>query len=84
MVERPQPEARTNDLDVGEDRRRLREEDGSLETLSPVDVLRWSSPVPRRLRGASEAELGCLDMSSPGPVGGPAWMIRRSQQCSIT
>ena len=28
-VERPEPGARTNDLDVGEDQRRLREGDGS-------------------------------------------------------
>ena len=39
--------ARTNDLDAGEDRRRVREEDGSAGgPFGGGDALRWSSPVP--------------------------------------
>src|SRR5260370_27875372 len=35
--------------------------------------------------GGKQAELGCLVMSSPGPVtGSEHGAIRRSQQCSIT
>ena len=53
-----------------------------------VDELDAGAVVSRSPRAVEvkQAELGCLDMSSPSPAwcGSEHGAIRRSQQCSIT